>query len=245
VLALRWTAAALFILSIPLLLVLTNVRIAATDVHVYQYSFRHYDVAPVTGVSLPELDQAARDIVAYFETSPRSALLDVRVEQNGEQVPLFNQKEVLHMRDVRNLFQSVFHLQELAFVYAVGYVVAVFIWSRERSLRRLARLATIAGALTALLLAVSAIAVMVGFDQLFTEFHVISFANDFWQLDPARDHLIQMFPQGFWFDVTLGVVVMTVLEGGLLAAAGMGYLAWVDRDRPGWRTRWPLPLPRW
>jgi integral membrane protein (TIGR01906 family) len=244
VLALRWFAAALFVLSIPLCFVLTNVRVAATDLHVYQYSFRHYDVPAVTGVTLAELDAAARDIVAYFESSPRDALLDIRVEQNGEQVPLFNQKEVLHMRDVRNLFQGVFRIQELAFVYAIAYVAAVFVWSRERSLRKLARLVAVAGALTVLLLAASAVAVMLGFDRLFTEFHVISFANDFWQLDPARDHLIQMFPDGFWFDVTLGVVVMTILEGGLLTAAGLGYLAWVDRDRAGW-SRWLIPVPRW
>ncbi len=244
-LALRWTAAALFVLCIPVFLVLTNVRIAATDVRVYEYSFAHYDAPAVTGVSRPQLDEAARDIVQYFETSPRNAMLDVRVTQGGETVPLFNQREVLHMRDVRNLFRSVFHLQELVFVYAIGYVVAIFVWSRERSLARLARQVAIGGALTALLLAVSAMAVLVGFDRLFTEFHLLSFSNDFWQLDPARDHLIQMFPQGFWFDVTLGVVVLSILEGGLLAALGVGYLAWIDRDHPGWRTRWPLLIPRW
>ncbi len=28
-----------------------------------------------------------------------------------------------------------FHLQEIAFVYILAYVVGVFIWARERSLR--------------------------------------------------------------------------------------------------------------
>ena len=38
-----------------------------------------------------------------------------------------------------------------------------------------------------------------------------------------------MFPQGFWFDVTLVVGVITVLEGALLAVAGFGYLRWLTR----------------
>jgi integral membrane protein (TIGR01906 family) len=245
VLALRWFSTVLFVVSIPVILVLTNVRIAATDAHVYDYAFSHYGVVARTGIPRAELDRSAREIVDYFETSERGSALDIRVAIDGQQQPLFSQREVLHMSDVRDLFQLVFRLHELAFVYAVAYIASVFLWSRERSMRRLARQVATGGALTAGLLAIGAIAVLVGFDRLFTEFHLLSFSNDFWQLDPARDHLIQMFPQGFWFDVTLGVGVFAILEGGLLAAIGLGYLTWLDRDRPGWRPIRPIPMPRW
>ena len=67
-----------------------------------------------------------------------------------------------------------------------------------------ARQAVTAGLGTAALLATAAVGVLIGFDDLFRQFHLLSFANDFWLLDPRTDHLIQMFPQGFWFDVTLG-----------------------------------------
>ncbi|MBM3141032.1 MAG: TIGR01906 family membrane protein [Chloroflexi bacterium] len=244
-LALRWIASALFILAIPLGLVLTNVRIAATDLTVYDYAFDRYGAEERTGIPRAELDRAAAEIVEYFTTSERGTLLDVRVRVAGEDRPLFHQREVLHMRDVRDLFQVTFRVQELAFVYAVGYAAAVFLWSRERSMRRLARQLVIAGTLTAGLLAGAAVAVVVGFDRLFTQFHVLSFSNDFWQLDPARDHLIQMFPQGFWFDVTLGVGAFAVLEGVVIAAVGAGCLVWIDRGRLRWSTRWPIPVPRW
>jgi integral membrane protein (TIGR01906 family) len=245
VLAIRWFAAALFVASIPVFLVLSNVRIAATDSHVYDYAFAAYDGATRTGIARAELDRAAEEIVAYFQTSERGSLLDIRVSVDGVAEPLFNEREVLHMSDVRDLFRLVFRIHELALVYAISYIAGVFLWSRERSMRRLARQLATAGALTASLFAFAAVGVLVGFDQLFTQFHVLSFSNDFWQLDPARDHLIQMFPQGFWFDVTLGVGMMSILEGGLLAALGLGYLTWLDRDRPRWRARWPLPVPRW
>ncbi|MDA0366740.1 MAG: TIGR01906 family membrane protein [Chloroflexi bacterium] len=244
-LALRWFAAALFVVSIPVFLVLSNVRIATTDSHVYDYAFSQYDVPARTGIDRPELDRAAREIVDYFQTSERGSLLDIRVTVNDVQEPLFSEREVLHMSDVRDLFRLVFRIHELAFVYAAGYIAAVFLWSRERSMLRLARQVATAGALTAGLFAIAAVAVLVGFDTLFTEFHLLSFSNDFWQLDPARDHLIQMFPEGFWFDVTLGVGVMSILEGGALTALGLGYLTWLDRDRARWRAGWPLPVPRW
>ena len=82
------------------------------------------------------------------------------------------------------------------------------------------------------LLAVGAVSVLVGFDSLFRKFHVLSFANDFWLLDPRTDHLVQMFPQNFWFDVTLAAGIATIAEGAVLALVGFAYVQWLDyRER--------------
>ena len=234
-LSLRWVASGLFIVAVPLFLVLTNVRFAASEPRVFEYSFDRYDAEAVSGVSRPQLDAAAREIVSYFQNGDE--FLDIRVVIDGEEQPLFNPREVLHMRDVKDLFQLTFRIHEIAFVYIVGYIGAVFLWSRERSLQRLARESIRAGVMTVGLLAVVAASTFVGFDELFRQFHILSFSNDFWQLSPARDHLVQMFPRGFWFEVTLAVGALTIAEGALVALAGYGYLRHLDgsinpRDAP-------------
>ena len=229
--AARWLAAAIFVVCVPVFLLLTNVRIAGTDEAVFGYGFSAYNIPAVTGIARPELDRAAHEIVRYFTSGDPDSLLDVRVQVGGagEPQPLYNEREVIHMRDVKQMFQFFFHLQEFAFVYIVTYVAGVYLWSREQSLRRLARLAEIGGVATAGALGVGALAMLVGFDQLFLLFHVVSFANDFWQLDPATDRLVQMFPQGFWFDVSIGVGLLTVVEGAVVALGGYGYLEWTER----------------
>jgi integral membrane protein (TIGR01906 family) len=237
VLATRWIATVLFVVAVPLFLLLTNVRLAASEPRVYSYAYRQYDAVATTGVDRAQLDAATGQIIDYFNTGTGDELLDIRVVVNGEEEALYSQREILHMRDVRNLMQLTFRLQEIAFVYIVAYIVVVFLWSRERSLRELASQSMIAGAATVALLGAAAIGVLFGFDTLFEEFHLLSFSNDFWRLDPATDRLIQMFPQGFWFDVTLAVGVLTVMEGGLVALAGYGYLVWEDYRRTRWRGR--------
>ncbi len=227
----RWLAMALFVVAVPVFLVLSNVRIAAMEPRVYEYSFEQYDVVATTGIGRIQLDRAAREIAAYFAND--EPLLTTRVTIEGENQALFNPREVQHMRDVKELFQSVFQIHEIAFVYVIGYVAAVFLWSRERSMWRLARQAVTAGLATAALLATAAVGVVIGFDDLFRQFHLLSFANDFWLLDPRTDHLIQMFPQGFWFDATLGVGVLSIAEGALLALLGFVYLAWAGRRGRG------------
>ena len=220
---------ALFVVAVPVFLLLTNVRIAAMEPRVYEYGFDRYDAVARTGIDRPQLDRAARQIARYFRDG--ESMLDVRVDLDGREQPLFNPREVLHMRDVKALFQFVFAVHEIALVYVVGYVAAVFLWSRERPLRRLADQCVLAGTATAGVMALAALATVVGFDELFRQFHLLSFANDFWLLDPRTDRLVQMFPRGFWFDVSMGVGVLTVLEGGLLALVGYAYRVSLDRRR--------------
>jgi integral membrane protein (TIGR01906 family) len=237
VLATRWIATGLFFIAVPLFLLLTNVRVAATEPRVYGYSYRQYDVVERTGIDRGQLDRATDELVAYFRTGSSDELLDIRVVLDGDEEALYSQREVLHMRDVKNLFQLTFRVHEIAFVYVIAYIGVVFLWSRERPLRELAKQAMIAGAATVALLGAAAIGVLFGFDSLFEQFHLISFSNDFWRLNPATDRLIQMFPQGFWFDVTLGVGVITAMQGGLVALAGYGYLVWEDYRRSRWSSR--------
>lgn len=218
-LAARWISSALFILAVPVFLLLSNVRIAAMEPRVAEWGIAHYHAEQTTGIDRAQLDRAAREIAVYFRND--QPLLGTRVVIDGVEQPLFSPRESTHMRDVKDLFQKVFTLQEIAFVYVVAYVACVFLWARERPLYRLARLCIVSGILTSVLLALGAIAVVLGFDQLFEEFHVLSFANDFWQLDPTRDHLIQMFPRDFWFAVSLAIGAATVFEGTALALAGI------------------------
>lgn len=228
--AIRWITTALFILSVPVFLLLSNVRIAAMEQRVYGYSFSHYDVEAITGVDREQLDRAAAEMIQYFKDD--EPLLTTRVRIEGQEQPLFSPRETLHMRDVKKLFQRAFFFQEASFVYLVTYVVTVFLWARERSLRKLARECLYAGVFTAALLAVAAAAMLAGFDSLFRQFHLVSFSNDFWELDPAVDHLVQMFPEGFWFRVSLLVGFVTLIEGLALAGAAYATLGWLSQPEP-------------
>ena len=79
-----------------------------------------------------------------------------------------------------------------------------------------------------------------GFDAAWRQFHFLAFTNDLWELDPATDHLIQMFPRDFWFDVTMLLGAFTLLEALLVGGLSAAYL---------YLTRWdeveeqPVPPP--
>jgi len=155
------------------------------------------------------------------------------VQQDSRRVPLFNERETSHLTDVKNLLRTVFRVQEASLAFALVFVVAVFIWAADASLRVLARIILQASLLTLGLLALFAVLALVGFDEIFLRFHLVAFTNDLWKLDPDTDHLIQMFPHDFWFDVTMLIAGLAALEAMLLASLSAIYLGVRLRLRAG------------
>lgn len=213
----RALATALFILAIPLALIGTNVRFLANEGRVYTYAYDQYNAPARTGIARDELVRAGEELRDYFNNDDK--LISIQVMQGNREISLFNEKETQHLRDVKSVFLFVDHVQEIALVYVMAYVVGVFVWARERPMHRLSVHALTGGLLTIGIIVSLGLVALSGFDQAFEQFHHIAFSNNLWLLDPATDHLIQMFPEGFWFDVTMFLGGLTLAEAALVSVA--------------------------
>ena len=218
---------AIFLLAIPLFLIASNVRWATNEMNLYEFGFDRYDIPTRTGIEKAELMRSGRQIRAYFNNSEE--LLDVRVQFRGQEVGLYNDREILHMKDVKGLVRVVYRGQEVLGIYILGYILVGFWLWRRAFFTRLARHVMWGGGLTIALVLLVGLASLVGFDRLFRVFHLLSFANDLWQLDPRRDYLLIMFPQGFFFWATVFIAMATVLEALLLAGIAAALLRWRGR----------------
>jgi len=226
---LRSLATVLFIIAIPLVLIATNVRYLANEGRIYTYAFDQYNAPAETGIARSELVRASGELRDYFNND-----VDVfytRVKEGNREVSLFNERETAHLRDVKDLFQWVFRAHEIAFVYVLAYVVGVFVWAREGSLRSLAFHTLAGGLLTIGIIVALAVFAISGFERAFEHFHLIAFSNDLWRLDPRTDHLIQMFPEEFWFDVTMFTGLLTVAEAVILCLVSTIHLTATRRPR--------------
>ena len=128
------------------------------------------------------------------------------------------------MADVKRLVQWVYVLCLVAGVYLLAATAWGFTSQRRRFVRWLAQRGLWGGCLTLGLVVAVGLFALTGFYSLFLKFHQLSFANDFWLLDPRTDYLLLLFPQGFWFDVTMRVVALVVAAAAVLTAACGGYL---------------------
>lgn len=216
---LSWPGAAalLFVLALPVFLITTNVRWAFNEVALYTFGFERHDIARSTGIPDPELRRIAGELVTYFNDD--AELLDVEVAGR----PLYNEREVIHMRDVKGLVQGVYWVQRGAWAVMLAYVIGGVALARRPFLRTALRRLRAGGIVTLGLLLGAGIAVAAAFRWLFYLFHIVSFRNSLWQLDPRTDNLLRMFPEGFWFDSTMMIAAATVVEA--LALTGASWLA--------------------
>ena len=225
----RYAAGLLFIIAVPIALITTNVRIAVNEPRLYEYALDNYGGPETAGIAREELARAGGELRGYFNDDQDE--LFVRVQKDGQPIRLFSERETAHLRDVKTLFQASFRVQEATVIFVLAYVVGVFIWAREGSLRTLAKQIMISGLVSVALIGVVGAVAVTGFDAAFERFHLIAFDNDLWKLNPSRDHLIQMFPEDFWRDVSLWIGIGALAELGALAAISAAYLG-LSRETP-------------
>ena len=169
-----------------------------------------------TGFSDADLRTATDAILADLVIGPP----DFDVELDG--APVLNERERGHMRDVRGVFAAFYGL---ALVGAV-VLVAAFLLGRGREARaRLWRRLSLAGRVIAVATVALGIAGVMFFDTAFEVFHELFFPAGSFLFDPSTDRLVQLFPESFWVESTIGVGILTVL----LAVP----LAWLGGRRAG------------
>ena len=224
--------AVLFVVAVPLLFIAVSVTWAINDLSLYEYGFDRYRVTSVTGIEKADLMAVAREIRNYFNSATEPLAVMTRVF--GEERVLFNEKEVVHMHDVKKLVRGVYWVGAGSAIFIVAFIAVGSYLHRREFWRTLARLGLFGAGVTVGLTLLVGLMSLVSFDFLFTLFHELSFANDFWQLDPRRDFLVMMFPSGFWFDAAMLVVGLVVLQAAIVAGAVGGaalYNRWQSRKR--------------
>ena len=214
----RW----LFVLCLPVVLITASILAAANSRILYNYGFDKYAVSETTGLAEEELDKVAQGLIQYFGSNQES--ISLVVEREGEPFELFNAREVLHLEDVKELFHLDYMVLLGALGYALSYIGVSFILGRLGFGRRLSRAVIAGGVLTLFLMLAAGLATFFNFDGFFYQFHVFSFANDFWLLDPATDFLVMLFPQGFWYDATVAVALATAAAALVLSGIAWLYL---------------------
>lgn len=143
------------------------------------------------------------------------------VDQSGER--LFKDGEVSHMADVKAVILSTFGAGTLLIL--LGLVAVIYLKRRHNGgVRR----GLFAGSIVtlALITGLGTLAVL-GWEQFFTDFHRIFFANGTWTFT-LQDTLIRLFPGQFWMDA--GIVIGSLV---LLASLVTLVLTWPTRRRRG------------
>ncbi len=218
----------LFMLCLPLLLLTASISGAVNSLWLYKYGFEKYDVSRTTRLASSELEKAASGLIGYFNSGEE--YINLTVLKDGKPFVLFNQREVIHLKDVKELIWLGYRVGLGTLLYVLAYTGVYLLWRGKKYWRELAWAMVGGSGITLALMLALGLGTLLNFDRLFWQFHLISFSNEFWQLDPARDYLIMLFPAGFWYDATLFCALATLFGAGVLGGAGGGHLVFARQN---------------
>ena len=211
----------LLVCCIPLLIITTNIRLGVSASGVYEYGFDKYHISQVTGIEELELKKVAHHMTGYFTS--KIILAQVTVIKDGAEFNLFNERELVHLQDIRGLIQLDYWIQRGTLFLIMLCVIMLLLWLKDSW--RIPLKGLFWGSMFTLgLMGALALWAAFGFDQLFLLFHLVSFSNEFWILDPAKDYLIMLFPAEFFYDITLFGFGAVILEALLIGGTAFGIL---------------------
>ena len=188
----------------------------------YKYEFEKYKVYENIGISLDDLLIVNNQMLNYL-IDKKESLSDITSTINGKQnVNFFNEREIAHMEDVKELFLSGLRIIFICIILNIILLIILFILSKRKILIYLANGMLLGSVVFLSILLILGFIISTDFTRYFILFHKIFFTNDLWILDPTTDRLINMVPEGFFIDtarnigILYGIFVIFVLGGSYL-----------------------------
>lgn len=195
-------------LGIPPFLVLSNIFIFMTPQWLeFQYS-------------QPGFPKSVRFNDADRRYNAVESIEYVRGNRTFEQfkaLGVYDEREIKHMVDVRVLTANA---RVFWIVDGVLLLVALGGLAARATTRAFAARGLLGGAVVTLVLfAALGVFAVVGFNAFFTLFHRVFFEGDTWLFN-YTDSLIQFYPLPFWFNTSLVLVAVTIVEAVVVGVVG-------------------------
>lgn len=174
-------------------------------------------VPAITGYTSAEVNRVTGSILADLFFGPPT----FGVAVNGE--PVLGPAERSHMTDVRNVLLPV---TAFAIVVTVALVGTVAANRRQRWVWQAVGCGALVLAVVGVIVGAAA---LLFFDKAFLLFHLIFFPQGNFSFDPRVARLTQLFPEQFWTESTIGIVIVglaiaiaVTVFGGRAASRGNG-----------------------
>lgn len=205
----------LIALLVPFFLIMTAIRALFTPLYpqmVYRLPGFPEDVY---GFSLEDRLHWSRISIEYLLNNAGIDYLGNQHLMDGQ--PLYNERELSHMLDVKIVFQNMV----VAWTILLVILAALGLWAwRARWLPTFLRALSNGGKLTIGIVIFILAAVAISFNALFTAFHRIFFTGNSW-LFRFDDTLIRLFPIPFW---EIGFILV-----GVITLGGAALFIWLER----------------
>lgn len=202
-----------------IILLISSFEIAMySDFSWYEKEYLKYEVLEDLEMEIDDVMRVTEEMMAYLRDDREDLVVETTVD--GVEREFFNDREKLHMVDVKGLFMGGLTLRRNSLILLAGaFIVLTIMKANWKKLLPGSIIWGIGGFLGLLLVGGALIAS--DFHRYFFLFHEIFFDNDLWLLDPKTDLMIRMLPEGFFFDMVVRIGVIFLISLCVLLLTGV------------------------
>src|SRR5699024_1623617 len=186
----------IIIIFFPIFILLQIIEISTFDLKFYEKKYRQYNIEEVVDKDSEELMVITEDLLNYLRYKDS----ELRLKEE------YSERDLIHLVDVELLFQRGFILKRLSLI--ISSIAIIFLHMKDK--KYLYNSFFYSSILSLGSILVLFILYFIDFDKLFTYFHLLLFNNDYWILDPEKDFLIQIFPEGFFMDIFSKITLLFI-----------------------------------
>ena len=177
---------------------------------------RKLHIAEYLQMSEEDLDSVTTSMVSFV--MGKQDTLQVQVEMAGVERGFFNEKEIVHIEDVRDLISNLrIFITGCGIVFLAG---TLYLW-KKKQLPYLAKGYFIGLLFVIVLVMIVSILAIADITTVINGFHYLFFDNDLWIMNPATDKVIYLFTEDMYLDA---IIRIGGCLGALLFVATVGVL---------------------
>ena len=165
----------------------------------YKNFYSKENLAPNINTSNDELINNTSNLLDY---------LNSKAELNTS---WFTEKDILHMKDVRTLYNVSFYTMIFFIVLFIITTILIIILSKHKTMFYITR--TFNKTLLAFIILIIVLAGIISynFNLFWIKFHQLLFSNDLWLLSPDESNLIKMVPEEFFISLITTIILHILL----------------------------------
>ena len=212
-----------YLLWVPLILTISFEIITFSD-WIYEFNWDRNNISYRSNLTNNELDQVSDQIKDYFKNDDEK--ITINIERN-KSINLFNQREIDHMVDVKNLIKFTLLFERISLVIIFfTLIISSYINGLKEIQRVLIQIIYKSFIIWSGIILLIISGMVINFNYTFTLFHKIFFRNDLWILDPRNDYLLILFPERFFLEICIIILLLFTLINFFLLS-----VTWVLRKR--------------
>ena len=181
---------ALFIFSI-LAIIFYN----CFNLNFYKNFYEKENLAPSINTTSSELINNTENLLAYLKGN-------TSLNKNW-----FSDKDILHMIDVKNLYNVSFKVMIFCLIIFVITTIIIIITKKTKTLLYITKTFNKTLVIFILLIVTLAGIIAYNFNSFWIRFHTILFSNDLWLLSPDESNLIKMVPEEFFISLITIIII--------------------------------------